>query len=210
MRWIIITPEYPPQPGGVSDYTRIFARALCSRGEDVSVWAPAPQGRGPAYSCDDEESPISIHRLAGRYGPISLMRLSQHLKKQSTPYRLLVQYVPHGYGWKAMNIFFALWLALQRHAPMWIVFHEVAFPFRREQPWKLNLLAIVNRLMARLALCGAERIFVTIPEWKALLAKLQWHKREMHLLPVFSNIPTCAEPEQTSYSRTVQWMRLDC
>jgi hypothetical protein len=26
LRWHIITGEYPPQPGGVSDYTRLVAR----------------------------------------------------------------------------------------------------------------------------------------------------------------------------------------
>jgi hypothetical protein len=38
--WHILTGEYPPQPGGVSDYTRQLARALVDAGDSVEVWAP--------------------------------------------------------------------------------------------------------------------------------------------------------------------------
>ena len=37
----IITPEYPPRPGGVADYVRQLAHALASSGEEVHVWCPA-------------------------------------------------------------------------------------------------------------------------------------------------------------------------
>ena len=36
----IITPEYPPQPGGVSDYTAQVAEGLAQEGEEVHVWCP--------------------------------------------------------------------------------------------------------------------------------------------------------------------------
>ncbi len=42
--WQIVTGEYPPQPGGVSDYTRLVARGLAGAGDRVEVWAP-PCGR---------------------------------------------------------------------------------------------------------------------------------------------------------------------
>src|SRR5688572_9440944 len=38
--WHIISCEYPPQVGGVADFTRVIARGLAARGESVDVWAP--------------------------------------------------------------------------------------------------------------------------------------------------------------------------
>ena len=37
MEWHLITGEYPPQPGGVSDYTRFLASGLADAGETVAV-----------------------------------------------------------------------------------------------------------------------------------------------------------------------------
>ena len=45
-RWAILTGEYPPQAGGVSDYTRLVAEGLAAVGDEVAVYAP-PQGHGP-------------------------------------------------------------------------------------------------------------------------------------------------------------------
>ena len=43
MQWHILTGEYPPQPGGVSDYTRMVAEGLAAAGDEVVVWAPQGQ-----------------------------------------------------------------------------------------------------------------------------------------------------------------------
>ena len=39
-RWHLITGEYPPRLGGVSDYTRAVAAGLALNGCDVHVWCP--------------------------------------------------------------------------------------------------------------------------------------------------------------------------
>ena len=38
--WHIITGEYPPNPGGVADYTQLVALGLAAHGDSVHVWAP--------------------------------------------------------------------------------------------------------------------------------------------------------------------------
>ena len=44
-RWVLITGEYPPAPGGVSDYSSMVARGLAEAGDEVHVWAPAYEFR---------------------------------------------------------------------------------------------------------------------------------------------------------------------
>lgn len=49
MRIALLTAEYPPQPGGVGDYTRCLARALTGGGHDLwVVTGDAGQGQQPA------------------------------------------------------------------------------------------------------------------------------------------------------------------
>ena len=45
IRWVILTGEYPPQSGGVSDYTRLVVEGLAAVGDEVAVYAP-PQSHG--------------------------------------------------------------------------------------------------------------------------------------------------------------------
>src|SRR5690606_13687540 len=41
-RWHLITGEFPPAPGGVSDYTAAVALGLAAAGDAGDVWCPAP------------------------------------------------------------------------------------------------------------------------------------------------------------------------
>ena len=104
----IITGEYPPQSGGVADYTRLVARGLAAAGDEVHVWAPAVPGPEP------DDPGVTVHRLPGRFGPQGLAALDAGLRRLPGPARILVQYVPHAFGWKAMNVPFCLWLRARR------------------------------------------------------------------------------------------------
>jgi glycosyltransferase involved in cell wall biosynthesis len=178
-RWHILSGEYPPQPGGVADYTRSVARGLAATGAEVHVWSSAG-----AETADDEG--VCVHRLAGCFGPAALRKLDAALACQ--PGRVLLQYTPHAFGYKAMNVPLCAWLSRRRRLD--VMFHEVAFPFVRGQPWKHHLLAAVNRGMAALLLQAAERVFVSVPSWESILRRLT--RRRVHPIwaPVPSNLPT--------------------
>jgi glycosyltransferase involved in cell wall biosynthesis len=183
-RWAILTGEYPPQSGGVSDYSRLLAQELAAAGDEVLVYAPpearpTPRDRG-----------VSVERLADHFGPRGLVQLDSHLHR-SRPDRILIQYVPHAFGWKAMNVPFAAWVAgrAERHAPVWVMFHEVAFPLLWRPP-QHALLCAVTRLMARLLAGAAERIFSSIVGWAPVLRRLCPMSTPAEWLPVPSNIPS--------------------
>jgi glycosyltransferase involved in cell wall biosynthesis len=128
--------------------------------------------------------------------------LARELRLLGTPGRLLVQYVPHAFGWKAMNLPLCLWLSVQGRLPMWIMFHEVAFVGGQSLSWKHKLLAWVNRLMVRLLLHSAERAFVSIPGWEPLLRSIVPNCPPITWLPVPSNIPTAISPSRREEVRS--------
>ena len=181
--WALITGEYPPLRGGVSDYTRLLANGLAATGDEVHVWTP--DGEGPA----PEENNVQVHRLPGRFDRRSIAMLGSALRGLPASCRLFVQYVPHAYGWKAMNIPFCLWLTCWRRQPVWVLYHEVAYPLSWSQPIRLNILGAVTRGMASLVARAAERVFISIPAWEPLLPK----GRPPAWLPIPSTIPTTAD-----------------
>ncbi|MBV8315828.1 MAG: hypothetical protein JOZ53_12885, partial [Planctomycetaceae bacterium] len=83
----------------MADYTAAVAGALADIGAEVHVWAP-----GDADESDAGPGGVAVHRVAGRFGPAGLARLDRMLDRFPGPRRLLVQYVPHGFGWKGMNV----------------------------------------------------------------------------------------------------------
>jgi glycosyltransferase involved in cell wall biosynthesis len=107
-----------------------------------------------------------------------------------------VQYVPNAFGYKAMNLPFAAWVAtrLRRIAPVWVMFHEVIAPFRW-RPASHALLGVMTRVMARLIAGAADRVFVSIPAWGSILSRLCPRARPAEWLPVPCTIE--ADPDTT-------------
>lgn len=184
-RWHIITPEYPPAHGGVADYTRLVAGGLAARGARVHVWAPA------VAAADAPEPDVEIHRLRG-FTPRALATLGRAIDAAG-PGRLLVQYVPQGYGMRAMNLAFCLWLYRRRHGDVTIMFHEVAYPLRRAQPLRHNVIAMVNRAMAFILVRAAHRSFIASAGWERLLRPLASAGHPITWLPVPSNVPVVVD-----------------
>src|SRR5215471_1236271 len=160
MKWHIVTGEYPCQPGGVGDHSYRLAKGLAEAGDDVHLWTP--EHAFPVASLNR----VDVHFLPRGFGLRWLTALNRGLRQHPQPSTILVQYVPHMYGWKAMNIAFCGWLATLGKNNVWVMFHEVAFPFRSGQPWKHDLLAVVHRMMAWGILRSARRSFTSIEHYR--------------------------------------------
>jgi glycosyltransferase involved in cell wall biosynthesis len=196
-RWAIVTGEYPPQSGGVSDYTRLVAEGLAAVGDEVAVFAP-PHGLG----FDPAATGVRVRRLPDRFGLRGLRWLDRELARDR-PDRILLQYVPHAFGLKAMNLPFAAWVAVRarRVAPVWVMFHEVAFPFVR-RPLRHNVLAVVNRVMARAVAGAADRVLVSIPIWGQLLSQICPRAPTAEWLPIPCNVSTVADLGAVAMARS--------
>jgi glycosyltransferase involved in cell wall biosynthesis len=196
VQWHVITPEYPPQCGGVSDYTYAISRALANSGDQVHVWAPGDGSSTPTPSS------IYVHSLPARFGWLGLRDLERSLRSYPAPLNLLIQYVPHGYGWKSMNLAFCLWIFLHRHHNVRIMFHEVAFPFQAGQRWRHTLLAVVHRMMAWMILRSARQSFTSTDQYLSLLRKLGTPRMSLDMLRICSNVPSNSYSNQPRGDRT--------
>ena len=180
--WALITGEYPPAPGGVSDYSRQIATGLEAAGDRVEVFAPFAHGPDP------RDGLVAVHRLAGGFSPLGLLRLSSAIDRLPSPRRILVQWVPQAFGFRGMNLPFCAWLR-RRHDPVDLMFHEVASPGGRGRPLKHRFLAAAQRRMAAIAISSADRVFVSTSSWEPTLRDLGLAVTPV-LLPIPSNLPT--------------------
>lgn len=158
----LVTPEYPPQLGGVSDYTQLVARALAGAGDDIHVWSPEG-GTG------DGDHSITVHPAMGRFRRQDLERAGALLDRYPAPRRLIVQWVPHGYGFRAMNVAFCLWL-WRRAAngdQVEVMVHEPYLEFW-EGTWRQTAAAAVHRVMTVILMRAARRVWISIPAWEAM------------------------------------------
>jgi glycosyltransferase involved in cell wall biosynthesis len=190
--WHLLTGEFPPQPGGVSDYTRLIAQGLARRGAEVHVWAPG--GAGEA-----REDGFTVHRAPDLFSPTGLVELTRGLDRCRGPRRLLLQYVPHAFGLKAMNVPFCAWFAARRRDERWVFFHEVVYPWSLGAPLRHQLLAGTTRVMLQLVARAADRTFVSIPTWAGYLPARVRHRAEWR--PVPSNLPAEVSPEAVARVR---------
>ena len=183
VEWHVVTGEYPPQTGGVSDYTHQISRELAKGGDRVHVWAPTTD-----LEAFHEET-AQLHPLPAGFGPRWLRELDRQLKSYASPRNILIQYVPHMYGWKSMNLAFCWWIFKQRKQNVCVMFHEVAFPFRSGQRLRHGLLAIVHRMMAWVILRSVRHSFTSTEPYLDLLRTLGNNETPISMLRICSNIP---------------------
>ncbi|HEX6369974.1 MAG TPA: glycosyltransferase [Longimicrobium sp.] len=192
--WHLLTGEYPPDGGGIADYTALLARALADAGRRVHVWTPARVE-------PSADSGVMVHAMEGFSGA-ALRKLGAELDRFPAPRRLLVQYAPQAWGLRGMNVPFCRWLLARRAAgdDVRVMFHEPFFPFGWQRPQR-NLLAAVNRWMARLLLRASTRAYVSISAWEKLLRPLAPPGLEFTVLPIPSTIPFADHPENVRIVR---------
>lgn len=200
--WHIITPEYPPDLGGVSDYSALVAHGLREAGEQVHVWcrASAEANASERYHAGDEW----VHPQAHGFGLRAIRDIHRRLNGFARPRRLLVQWVPHGYGWRAMNIAFCVWLVLRawRGDDVQIMLHE-AFLDLRGGSWRQTIAAGVQRLMTAILFGSTRRVWMSSPSWKPRLAPYRLGRPiEFTWLPVPSTIPVVATQREVNELRT--------
>jgi glycosyltransferase involved in cell wall biosynthesis len=208
--WHIITSEYPPQPGGVSDYTKMIAKGLADAGDEVHVWCAATEelpgvATNAAEDRTGDATGVTVHSELGHFRPADLRRVGSLLDGFNAPRRLLVQWVPHGYGYRSMNLPFCLWLrrrSVRHQNVVELMVHEPYLAFA-EGSWKQSGVAAVHRLMTMVLLNAARRVWISIPAWEKRLRPYALGRAlPFHWLPVPSNIPVVDDRSAVDSVRT--------
>ncbi|MDQ3346356.1 MAG: glycosyltransferase [Acidobacteriota bacterium] len=156
----LLTGEYPPQTGGVGDYTRMVADGLVARGAAVHVWCPAAQAH--------VAGPLHVHRLPDVFGRQSRRMLEAAFLE--TRGCVIVQYVPNALGARGANVPFCLWLLRMRRQShdISVMFHEPYFYFSMQRSRTVvthNALAAVQRLMAALLMRASRVAYISTSAW---------------------------------------------
>lgn len=165
--WHLLTPEFPPDCGGVGDYAAIVAAGLTRAGDRVYVWRP--------------------ETLPDRFGPRARRAIEAGVK--ADPGTMLVQYVPAAFGLRGLNLPFCAWLWRLRRGgtDVRVMFHEPFFYFGVTRPWR-NGLALVQRVMAAILLRASTRAYYSTEAWNRLLAGYG-PPRDVEVLPIPATIP---------------------
>jgi len=189
--WHLITSEYPPQIGGVSDYTYLVAGGLAATGDEVHVWCPQSTQETPSLQG------VTVHRELGQFHGNDLRHAGEMLNQFPSPRHLLVQWVPHGYGYNSMNFQFCLWLwkrAARARDRIDLMVHEPCLPFGKGS-LKQNGVAAVHRLMTIVLLNAARHVWMSIPAWAARLRPYSLGRAlPFTWLPVPSSVPIVHDP----------------
>lgn len=196
--WHVITCEYPPQLGGVSDYTRLVAEMLAQAGDEVHVWCPL-SGATP------QSGRITVHGMLGKAGVTDLWRLGRKLNAfTGSRRRLLVQWVPHGYNFRSMNLPICVWLwarAAWRGDQVEIMVHEPYLLFG-EGSARQNAVALVHRVMTIILLRAASKIWMSIPAWESLWRPyLMGRDVPFQWVPIPCSISVCSDPSAVAKIR---------
>jgi glycosyltransferase involved in cell wall biosynthesis len=189
--WHLVTSEYPPTVGGVSDYTRAVARALAEAGDSVDVWCPASPAADP-----QGDPGVRVHPVFERFTRAELRRLSAELDRCPAPRTLFVQWVPHGYGRRSMNLALCTWLLSRARGHgdrVELMVHEPSLAFG-EGSARQSAVAVVHRVMLMLALGAASCVWMSSPAWEPRLRPFLLGRRvPLRWLPVPSNVAVAGE-----------------
>jgi hypothetical protein len=146
---------------------------------------------------------VIVHRELGSMAPRDLLNVSRMLDKYPEPRRLLVQWVPHAFGFRSANVLLSLWIlnrASVHKDRVEVMIHEPFLPLPQDR-LRHSALAVVHRIMLAMVLRAATRIWVAIPKWEECCRPYARRSIPFAWLPVISNIPVQHQRGATEAAR---------
>jgi polysaccharide biosynthesis protein PslF len=179
LRVLLISGEYPPMEGGVSDFTHLLGVALAEQGADVHVLTSTHAAQ------TQEAVSVRCHPIVRSWKWAPLYTTAQRLVNQLHPDVVNIQYQAAAYGLHpAINLL--PWVC--RRTPVVTTFHDLLVPYLFPKAGGL-------RWGANLALARSSRaVIVTNPQDRLRLASYSWLSH-LYEIPIGSNIPDTLSPD---------------
>ncbi len=179
-RVLLVTGEYPPTIGGVGDYTATLAAHLRHAGAEASVLT----GVGAALPDD-----LDVRRTVPDWGVRGWPAIGRGVAA-TRPDLVHIQYQAGAFAGRGGIVALPWWLTRRVALPVVVTFHDRCVPYLFPKAGPLRAFAL--RALAR---GGAATIATNGDDWLALRA--DWAtERQLHLIPIGSNIPTLVEDER--------------
>jgi glycosyltransferase involved in cell wall biosynthesis len=198
MRIGLVTGEFPPDQGGVGDFTLRLAEALAALGHEVHIItgplrSPAPCDRRPA-TYDLLPATCSIHRIVPSWG-WGCWREVLRAAREARLDVLNLQYQAAAYGMRPAVHFLPRPSA---RPPLVVTFHDLRVPYLFPKAGPLRWQAV--RLLARCA----EGVIVTNHEDHLRLER-EIPRGRLALIPIGSNIPPVPPPDYDRDAERARW-----
>jgi glycosyltransferase involved in cell wall biosynthesis len=181
MRIGLITGEYPPQQGGVGDFTRELARALIAAGHEAQVITTAVGGQ-PSAASQSQDDTVAVQRAVTSWGMRCWGQIAAVAKPQQLDV-LNIQYEPAAYAMQVgVNFLPSAWARRRVGLPIVTTFHDLLVPylFPKAGPLRWKVVEYLAR--------HSDGVIVTNAEDHAQLAGLRFPAANLQAIPIGSNI----------------------
>ena len=199
---LLVSPEYPPIPGGIGDYTALLARHLGLMGATVTVLTSGTGGD------ERDESGVRILRTIPRWDwglterVHNAIRLTGaeivHIQYQTGMYAMhpAVNLLPWTLGWHTPVLYQAF--PSQFPPPLQWQFRVVTTFHDLRPPYLFPKTGLLRNGVTRFLARTSDAVIATNGTDAATLRR--WGTRPV-LVPIGSNIPTITDSEQTAEAR---------
>lgn len=189
MRIGLVTGEYPPDQGGVGDFTLRLGEALTALGHNVHIIT------GPLRHTDCEvRSTLTVHRVVRRWG-WGCWRAVLRVVRENGLEVLNVQYQAAAYGMHPAVHFLP---RPTRRPPVVVTFHDLRVPYLFPKAGPLRRWIVYH--LAR----SADAVIATNDEdFQQLLTEAR--PRRLALIPIGSNIPCAPPPGYDRAAERARW-----
>lgn len=187
----LLTGEFPPQVGGVGDYTHHLATALSTIGLQVEVFtSPSSSYRSPVLAETAESHLYRLHRIIMRWD-FHLLGQTEALIDELQPDIVHIQYQTGAYGMHPAIAFLPRWLRWRRPSVRTITtFHDFRDPYLFPKAGPLR--SLVTGQLVR----GSQGVIVTNPEDEEVLLKHlgqdeldhRLNRRSVVVIPIGPNV----------------------
>ncbi len=177
----LITGEYPPQQGGVGDFTRELVRALIAVGHEAQVITSAVSHQSSVVSGRQVDEIVVQHAVSS-WGTRCWGEIADVAKRQQLDV-LNIQYEPVAYAMHVgVNFLPSAWVRRRIEVPIITTFHDLLVPYLFPKAGRLRW-KVVEYLVRR-----SDAVIVTNEEDRARLSNFQLLSSNLHTIPIGSNI----------------------